>query len=498
MPIVPRLLSLIAGALLSALLVTAQTIPTRTTSLTVTAAVNAKGVHLIALGPVRQMRLEVFDVAENLVFDSGFQPGNIRRWTIRGKFKQAVPDGTYQLAITIRDFDGRLSLKQCAVAIQHGEAALALGEAELAGETKPDQVAAAPQENEAAVTATMHDGREGQLTRTRGAFSFRIGDFFRGTEQEQMRLTEDGRLGIGTKEPQAKLDVAGDIKTSGSVIAAKGIEFPDGTVQTTGLSGRKDADGNLIPNAAGTGTQDQLAKWAETGGAGTLTNSIITETPTGNIGISNPAPTTKLSVLGAAGAELRFDKGAQSITPVLNVISRPTSTTIGAAAGLAAGGGGSSFNFSDNLPFFIVKDTKANVLNNNLGFGTPLFTVHPSGNVGVGLTNPAAKLDVSGNINTSSQYNIGNSRVLTTLGTNTLVGNGAGSTNAGADNTFVGNNAGLNNTGSSNSFFGRSVGAKNTGSNNSAFGHLAFSSNNIARLRYYHWQLKLLLRRLRW
>jgi hypothetical protein len=55
------------------------------------------------------MRLEVFDVAENLVFDSGFQPGNIRQWTIRGKFKQAVPDGTYQLAITIREFDGRLS-----------------------------------------------------------------------------------------------------------------------------------------------------------------------------------------------------------------------------------------------------------------------------------------------------------------------------------------------------------------------------------------------------
>jgi hypothetical protein len=75
---------------------------------------------------------------------------------------------------------------------------------------------------------------------------------FPGTDKEQMRLTEDGRLGIGTSKPAATLDVAGSIRTT------KGIEFADGTVQTTGLSGRRDKDGNFVPNAAGSGT---LNRW---------------------------------------------------------------------------------------------------------------------------------------------------------------------------------------------------------------------------------------------
>jgi hypothetical protein len=120
------------------------------------------------------------------------------------------------------------------------------------------------------------------------------------------------------------------------------------------------------------------------------------------------------------GAELRFDKGAQSITPVLNVISQPASTTLGGAAGLAAGGGGTSFNFSDNLPFFIVRDTKANVVNNNLGFGTVLFTVHPSGNVGVGTTSPTARLQVAGNVNVTGL------RTETTASTPNVVGGFSG------------------------------------------------------------------------
>ena len=500
MPRPYRLSCLIVVSMFLTTVVNGQTkSPTVTSVPTVTAAVTANGVRFVAFGEVQQMRLEVFDAAGVEVFDSGFRAGNVRDWSLKRKRSQAIADGTYQLVVTIRDLDGRLSLKQCAVSVQDEQAALALGAAELATGPEVEQVAVAPAIEETAVTAVTHDGREGQLTRTRGAFSFRLGDFFRGNEQEQMRLTEDGKLGIGTTEPQAKLDVAGDIRAAGNIQATQGISFPDGTVQTTGLSGRRDADGNLIPNAAGTGTQNQIAKWAETGGAGTLTNSIITETPAGNIGISNAAPTTKLSVLGAAGAELRFDKGAQSITPVLNVISQPANTTLGAAAGLAAGGGGSSFNFSDNLPFFIVKDTKSNVVNNNLGFGTPLLTVHPSGNVGVGPTNPTAKLDVSGNINTSTQYNIGGNRVLAinAAQNNTIVGITNASVSAGGGNTFVGVAAGANNTiGVSNVFVGIGAGSGNTngaentyvgggaglfgnGSGNSFFGRLAGSSMQL-------------------
>ncbi len=37
--------------------------------------------------------------------------------------------------------------------------------------------------------------------------------FFSGKDVEQMRLTEEGNLGVGTDKPKAKLDVAGVIRT---------------------------------------------------------------------------------------------------------------------------------------------------------------------------------------------------------------------------------------------------------------------------------------------
>src|SRR6185436_4223036 len=71
------------------------------------------------------------------------------------------------------------------------------------------------------------DGNAGRLMTSRGALSFRTGDFLIGKDQEQMRLTADGKLGLGVADPQARLDVAGPIRTS------EGIVFPDGTIQTT-------------------------------------------------------------------------------------------------------------------------------------------------------------------------------------------------------------------------------------------------------------------------
>lgn len=99
------------------------------------------------------------------------------------------------------------------------------------------------------LTVTAHDGRDGQVTAASGALTFRTGDVFSGRDQEQMRITPEGRVGIGTAKPEAALDVAGDVRASGVVRADQGVAFSDGT--TLKAEGGKlvvrDAAGDSLP-----------------------------------------------------------------------------------------------------------------------------------------------------------------------------------------------------------------------------------------------------------
>lgn len=83
-------------------------------------------------------------------------------------------------------------------------------------------------------------------------------------------------------------------------------------------------------------------------------------------------------------------------------------------------------------------------------------------------------------LNTSSQYNIGGSRVLSVGGSNNLfAGIGAGQSNpTGGFNSFFGRDAGFSNsTGEGNSFIGSSAGFNSTGNNNSLVGRDAGYNN---------------------
>jgi hypothetical protein len=103
------------------------------------------------------------------------------------------------------------------------------------------------------------------------------------------------------------------------------------------------------------------------------------------------------------------------------------------------------------------------------------------GNIGVGNTSPAAKLDVSGSINSATTYASGGSVVLSIgklADDNLFLGVGAGLNNvtgSGQYNTFSGYFAGLgNNTGTYNTFYGAFDGASNsTGFANAYYGALA-------------------------
>ncbi len=107
------------------------------------------------------------------------------------------------------------------------------------------------------------------------------------------------------------------------------------------------------------------------------------------------------------------------------------------------------------------------------------------GNVGVGTTQPAAKLDVKGNISTVQAYQIDGNNVLS-IGSaddqNSFLGIGAGAKNVadlGQFNAFTGSQAGFNNTsGSNNTFTGYGAGYSNTAAGYNTFtGYLAGENN---------------------
>lgn len=107
-----------------------------------------------------------------------------------------------------------------------------------------------------------------------------------------------------------------------------------------------------------------------------------------------------------------------------------------------------------------------NYIQNTLALQNGDFNIDGDGTAGGTLSGNA--------INSTTQYNIGGSRVLTTSSFfgNIFAGIGAGMSNGlGSSNSFFGNQAGqLNETGGNNSFFGKLAGNSNTASNNSFFG----------------------------
>ena len=116
------------------------------------------------------------------------------------------------------------------------------------------------------------------------------------------------------------------------------------------------------------------------------------------------------------------------------------------------------------------------------------------GDVGIGTTKPAVKLDVNGIINAAMNYRIGGNTVLS-IGSaaddNLFVGVGAGAHDVagkGFDNVLAGFQAGYSNTtGNENSFFGYNAGYSNTsGAENVFFGLQAGYNNTTGILNTFY------------
>ncbi|HEV2859460.1 MAG TPA: tail fiber domain-containing protein [Pyrinomonadaceae bacterium] len=383
----------------------------------VTAAATDAGARFTAPGEVLQLRLEVYSASGERVFDSGPRAGAVIDWKA-----DAVADGQYVSVVTVKGLDGRSSRRLGAVAVQSGKVSLSkLQPSQLTAEqsqalkadaSADDSVAIYKDGKERAATVTTHDGAAGQLTSTSGDLTLNTGDVFTGKEQERVRVTADGRVGVGTSSPEEALDVAGTIRAQG------GIRFADGTVLTSAAQLKSPAavlsaavvagDGTMQTMASGVGTSGRLSKWID--GAGTLGDSSVSDV-NGNVGIGTASPTQKFEMVG--NSKYVAPAGSWVMGTAHHVFISDDGSPVGFQNTRAdAGSGAQMFDHTGAMRAFFqwhnVNAPNANTLNfatvqnDGITFTTNTYdarmTITGPGNVGIGTKTPSQKLEVVGSL----------------------------------------------------------------------------------------------------
>jgi hypothetical protein len=401
-------------------------------ALTITAFATGDHVRFAAPSSVVQIRLEIYDSAGKKLFDNEVRGGNVLDWHLQDGQAEPLADDTYLCVTTVKSLSGKITQRIGSVTIE--KATASVQPVDVSQMTAQQSQAIGPVEDNASLTVLKeddnrtttviaHNGEEGQITRGRGALSFRIGDFHSGKDTERMRLTPEGNLGIGITHPLVRLDVDGLVR------ASQGIVFPDGSIQysaatkTYGVksslpdpsfqslqskSGKNASGRQEHIDVLGTGTQNHIAKWTETGGSGTLGDTGIFETLGGNVGIGTINPQAALHVIGN-----QFTKPLGA-TPTYEVFagSDPTSTVMLTTDGAAFGWQIAPTNAATDTIVQVLGQSFASVPNrgefgiylgadSNSAFkviqrgGPELMRVNRAGNVGIGTPNPAQLLHVN-------------------------------------------------------------------------------------------------------
>jgi hypothetical protein len=188
---------------------------------------------------------------------------------------------------------------------------------------------------------------DGADTKTRLTFHTANGA---GTLNEQMRITSSGKVGIGTTEPGAKLEVQDSTTyTPTSLI----------------LSGSEPSRYYGLIRPYTTGGKTYLGLGVRSDNTNYFDTVAIKE---GNVGIGETNP----------GAKLQVSQSSNSEPAGLFINGGGT----GEGIRIKAGAGGTTFAVLDAAKYD----------------GTSLLYVRGDGNVGIGTTDPGVKLDVSGNI----------------------------------------------------------------------------------------------------
>jgi len=169
----------------------------------------------------------------------------------------------------------------------------------------------------------------------------------------------NGKVGIGTTNPGAKLDV----------IPSSGVALKLGRI--SGNPSIKSSDGYLIMDSGGSAA---ALNWY-------VSDNVILAHGGGKVGIGTPSPDTNLDLYSASGyTSIRMQAGSDP----------------GMSLGVDSNDG-NKFKIGDSY---------------NPTSGTHL-TIDQSGKVGIGTTSPSVKLDVAGTIKSSKTVLIGSANITT-------------------------------------------------------------------------------------
>lgn len=167
----------------------------------VAAGVTPNALRFLSAATVCEIRAQILSPSGEVVLDSEWREGNLFDWPAASW--ASLSSGAYRASVMVRDLNGDTTTKETPLLVRDGQ--LSIGDGR-------DAVSDGDGES-AKVTLFTHDGDTGSIVAVSGDLAFRFGDILKGKDIEHMRLTSEGRLGIGTDKPQAPLDVNGLIRT---------------------------------------------------------------------------------------------------------------------------------------------------------------------------------------------------------------------------------------------------------------------------------------------
>mgnify|MGYP000937490592 CR=1 FL=1 len=226
------------------------------------------------------------------------------------------------------------------------------------------------------------------------------------SNSEQVRIDSSGNVGIGTSSPSVKLDVTGDITSSGTVTgttltgtlstAAQPNITSVGTLSSLAVSG----DVSIADKIVHTGDTNTAIRFpsADTVTVETAGSERMRIDSSGNVGIGTSSPTTNLYVNGvSAGGQLN------ALSVVNDNYTADTSESV-AIQGLVKSGSGAAavsgrivFGKDDTFAAAGNRDGNIQFYTNTDNSISEKMRIDSSGNVGIGTSSPDTLLHLAKN-----------------------------------------------------------------------------------------------------